>query len=203
MKDFYERYWQNKLPKDIMFYTNKPIWGDKELRQHKDWVDKWALKDSDMLDYGCGNGKFTDYIHATGVDISPTAIKKAKEDYPKTAFYLTEELKDKKFGSIFLFDVLEHIFDFDQIFQELNKHTGRGSRVLITTSEIGFFKMLLVGLFYLNIFFHPYSPHIRHFTRKTLSYLLELHGYKVIHYERISSYFGLISMGQLMVAERI
>jgi len=55
-----------------------------------------------ILEFGCGLGYFTDQLrsisgNALGLDISETAIKKAKESYPKTDFLV---------GDILDFDVI-------------------------------------------------------------------------------------------------
>ncbi len=51
------------------------------------------------LEYGCGLGQYTDQLHhhlgaAAGVDISPTAIAKARERYPAPSFLVGGILGD-------------------------------------------------------------------------------------------------------------
>jgi SAM-dependent methyltransferase len=199
---YYDRYWNDLLPKDIPFFSEKPIWDEEKLAQHTAWVDTWAL--GKMLDYGCGSGKFTAHINAIGTDISDVAIEKARAIYPDTVFLKMGELSgDGRFDTVFFFDVLEHVFDFDEVFSLLELVLEKKGRLLITTNENCFIKMVAIGLFWMDNFFHYASPHIRFFTAKHLKKMLDDYGYRVIHKERVGNYFGILSKGQFVVAEKI
>jgi SAM-dependent methyltransferase len=198
---YYDRYWNDLLPKDIPFFSEKPIWDKDKLMQHYDWVEKWAI--GRMLDYGCGSGKFTNFVNAIGTDLSDVAIEKARKEYPDTTFLKMKDLGQEKFGTVFFFDVLEHIFDFNEVFEVLDKVLDKGGRLLITTNENCFIKMMAIGLFWMDNFFHYASPHIRFFTAKHLKKMLADYGYKVIHKERVGNYMGVLSKGQFVVAEKL
>ncbi len=199
---YYDRYWQGKLPKDVKFFIDHPKWDECKIRQYEAWVNKW-VGDVKILDYGCGEGDFTARVNAIGTDISETVLNAARRKHKDTLFRSLENLKGDKFGAVLLFDVMEHIFDFDEIFATLSPVLADKARLLIATNEMCAAKMFFIGTFFMQEFFHPYSPHIRFFTRKTLAQLLALHGFKVIHQERTGNYFGLISQGQFVVAEKI
>lgn len=198
---YYDRYWNDLLPKDIPFFSEKPTWDNEKLIKHTDWVDRWAF--GKMLDYGSGSGKFTAHINAIGTDISDVAIEKARKTYPGTKFLKMNELGNEKFDTVFFFDVLEHVYDFNEVFDVLDKVQAKGDRLLITTNENCFIKMVAIGLFWMDNFFHYASPHIRFFTAKHLKKMLVDYGYRVIHKERIGNYLGFLSKGQFCVAERI
>lgn len=84
------------------------------------------------LEYGCGFGHYTDELRrslgfATGIDISKTAIKKAKQKYPKCNFFESDFLnfdtiKSVKPDAILLVEitwyVLEQLKDFKNILRE-------------------------------------------------------------------------------------
>jgi len=204
-KDFYEKYWKKQLP-EMKLFGDPPRWEEKWLTRYSDFVDKWGNPFGRLLDYGCGEGHFLKACKndkVWGVDVSETAIEKAEKLYPHIPFSTTAIILPIKFDVITCFDVMEHIFDFDEVFKYFDACLASGGRLIIATNEMCFLKMMAIGLLYMDTFFHPYSPHIRFFTRKTLAELLESKGYKVIHYERVANHFGFLSTGQLVVAEKI
>ncbi|MFH1317774.1 MAG: class I SAM-dependent methyltransferase [Candidatus Omnitrophota bacterium] len=202
--DFYNRYWTGKLPKMLLF-GEAPKWEEKEVKRYLDLTDKWLSPNDRIMDYGCGEGHFISRLkskYVWGVDVSEKAVERAEKLYPNLAFSTTDIFLPLKFDVITSFDVFEHIFDFDEVFKYINAHLKPGGKLIIATNEMCFLKMAAIGLFYMDTFFYPYSPHIRFFTRKTLQELLESKGYKVIHYDRIHNHFGFLSSGQFVVAER-
>jgi len=202
-KEYYEKYWDNKLPK-MQFFDGHPVWEDKIIKRYLTFIKQWVKPQDLILDYGCGEGHFVNAMkeyQIVGCDISENAIVRAKKLFPKGLF--TDLGIQGVFDVITIFDVMEHIFDFDELFKFIEDHTQEGSKLIIATNEMCFSKMLIIGLFYMNTFFHPYSPHIRFFTKLSIRELLFRHGFKVIHQERTGNYLGLFSKGQFVVAERM
>lgn len=200
VKEFYEQYWRGELPPMKFF-------GDHPTIQHAvdnlPRIKKW-LNPGNTLDYGCGEGHLVSLLQKTdGVDISEEAIVRAKKLYPEKYFFTIEQMPYLPYDNIVSGDVFEHIFDFDEVFEFINPHLKTGGRLMIATNEMCFLKMVVIGAFFMNTFFHPYSPHIRYFTRKTLADLLISKGYKIIHYENRGKYFGIMSKGLFMVAEKL
>lgn len=77
---------------------------------------------SSILDYGCGQGKWTPLLHAlfpeaqiTGIDISEVAAQKAARKYPDFRFLgfdgTRAPVDDAEFDLVFSFHVLEHVLD--------------------------------------------------------------------------------------------
>ena len=206
MKQFYERYWRGELPKMLLF-GEAPRWEEKWLRRYKDFVNNWVKPEDRLMDYGAGEGHFIDYLKHPGgywgVDISEEAVARAKKLYPHIPFSTTAITLPIKFDVITCFDVMEHIFDFDEVFKYFDASLAPGGKLIIATNEMCFMKMVAIGLLYMDTFFSPWSPHIRFFTRKSLTELLEHYGYKVLHFERVANNFGFLSTGILCVAEKI
>lgn len=204
-KEYYERYWNHKLPSGIKFFSREPEWNEKSLNKIERMMLPW-LKPGNIVDFGCGEGhlvnRMSKHMPTFGGDISEAAIKKARDNYNLNFFIIPSKLSIM-FSNLISTEVMEHIFDFDEFFAQAKSYLSIGGRMMVTTPEMCFCKFLAIGLFFQHTFFHPYSPHIRYFTKRTLRKLFEYHGFKVLHYERLGNYFGLISTGQFVVAERL
>lgn len=203
VKSYYEKYWQDKLP-PMRFFGGKPKPGDSE--QNYKVVKRYCSSSDRIIDYGCGEGHLVDRLNVrfspVGVDISDTAIAIAKNNYPDLVFRTIDHVGKMAVDAIVSFDVLEHIFDMDDFFGFMKRHLKIGGKLIITTNDVCCLKMFIIGLFFMDTFFDPYSPHIRFFTRKSLKKLLEMHGFKVVRVERRGNYCGILSTGQTVVAER-
>ena len=210
MKAFYERYWNDKLP-PMKLFGDPPSGDEGNVNRSLELIVPWLLPEDTVLDYGCGEGFILNGIvqkiglparQCVGVDISDTALMKARARFPGLDFRRLEDFT-ARVSVITTFDVMEHIFDFDEVFDFFRSRLKIHGHLLIATNEMCFLKMAAIGVFYMDTFFHPYSPHIRFFTRNTLRDLLAYHGFKVIHYDRIANHFGFLSTGQFVAAERI
>jgi ubiquinone/menaquinone biosynthesis C-methylase UbiE len=87
-------------------------------------------KTGQAIDFGCGNGVFSDVIKIAlpawkvfGTDISLKAICNAKQRFSKLSFFeLSESQKfPGKFDFLFTHHVLEHVFDLDETWSEMDK----------------------------------------------------------------------------------
>ena len=205
-KEYYDRYWRHELPK-MSFFDNEPVWDKKTLDQYAKMLSPW-LWGSTIIDYGCGQGhllnRFAQKRWITfGVDISSVVIENAKRTYQACNFHYPSD-RIPYVANVISTDVMEHVFDFDEYFKFVRSHLKVRGRLLVVTNEMCFLKFLAIGLFFKDTFHHPYSPHIRFFTKKSLEQLLEMHGFKVIHYQSIGRYYGIgLSKGQFVVAERV
>ena len=86
-------------------------------------------ENGEALDFGCGNGRLTEVIKQVlpkwqvyGTDVSNVAIEKAEKSYPNCTFFVTgdKEFADKKFDFIFTHHVLEHVYNLQQVFDEMH-----------------------------------------------------------------------------------
>ena len=96
-----------------------------------------------IVEMGCGLGAFTDYLQTavpdciiTGMDISETAIAKAKKSYPDINFIKGEILEfsenpDDKFEAVIFSEIMWYILqDLDDVIKNLSKNF-RGRMVII------------------------------------------------------------------------
>lgn len=152
-----------------------------------------------ILDLGCGNGYFASLLiklgyNTYGTDASETGIAIADREHPNR-FYLQDFATDKLpeplqhlvFDTIISTEVIEHLYNPDKFIrfcrERLNPH---GGELIITTPYHGYLKNLLLSIF--NKWDEHMSPlwlggHIKLWSRKTLSGLLEQHGFEIIAFK--------------------
>lgn len=200
-------------------FEELPVWGnmEEELRKRVNFFS--AAIRGKILDAGCGLGdwvfhlaKFDGVDRAVGIDISETVIKKSvkksrgKKLQNKTKFIAGSldslPFKDSSFDSIFSLEVAEHVLDVNSMFAEFNRVLKKGGYLGISTVDFNLLKMIIIGIFFFEKYFDPRSPHIRFFTKKTLEKMLDKNGFKVIDYKWIRSYFGIMPMGQMVLAQK-
>lgn len=89
-------------------------------------LQNYASKVDSILDLGCGEGTrlslLSKEINLTGVDISETAIKMAKKNYPKITFIKADlekvPLKGGSFQLVYSAYVLEHLTNPEKVLSE-------------------------------------------------------------------------------------
>ena len=167
-KQYYDKYWEDQEELSDLPYkwpALKGLFPDKTLR---------------FLDFGCGKGVITEKIHTIrpgyriyGVDISSNALAVAKKRIKNGEFRRIDESQhipypDNTFDIVLASDVLEHIYDTQTAFRELARVLKPGGTLIITVPYNGKLKMLIAVLVGFEFYFDPSSPHIRHFSPKTL-----------------------------------
>ncbi len=200
-KLYYDRYWEDQEELSDLPYkwpVLKNLFPDKKLR---------------FLDFGCGKGVITEKIHAlhpaytiSGVDISSKALNVAKKRIKNGEFRLIDESQhipypDNTFDIVLASDVLEHIYDTKTAFRELARVLKPGGTLIITVPYNGKLKMLIAVLIGFEFYFDPSSPHIRHYSPKTLSRCVTNTGLSVV---RIGYYGRLypLSRGMFLLAHK-
>lgn len=200
-KQYYDRYWQDKEELSDLPYKWPAI---RTLFPNRSLT---------FLDFGCGSGVLTTKIHSLhpdyhifGVDISPKALRATKKRIPPGTFRLITNTQripypDKTFDFVLAADVLEHIYDTATAFSELARVVKPKGTILISVPYNGTLKMLLAVLFGFEFYFDPHSPHIRHYSPKTLSKEVERVGLSV---EKIGFFgrFYPLSRGMFLLAHK-
>ena len=129
--DYYER----GITKNIF----QRYWHTKRFKAIKKMIGNYKGK---SLDIGCHSGRITKLIADTtgtetyGLDISPEAIKYAREKYPNLHFRLADvqngiPYASSTFDLITCFDVLEHILDIKKLIQEIRRVLKREGALII------------------------------------------------------------------------
>ena len=148
-------------------------------------------KDMSILDIGCGNGYLTkkitkDFKNVVAIDNSKSAIKFAKKKYKGSIKFINVDLDNfiikKKFHIILLIEVIEHVYLPDLFLKKIVKFMNKNSILIISTPYHGYLKNLVISL--LNKFDSHFNPlwnygHIKFWSKKTLTFLLNTNNLKV------------------------
>lgn len=165
-------------------------------------------KGKKVLDVGCGVGDIGQLLlennnRVYGLDISPTAVKKARQKGIEAVCCDIEAklwpFENRYFDVVVAAEIIEHIFDTDRfldiIFSKLKKN---GFLVLTTPNlaTLGRRLLLVVGKDPLTeVRFDKNSAgHIRYFVKNSLEYLLKEHSFKITHFS--SDLVNLTSSGR-------
>lgn len=121
---------------DIQAYYEKeaedvPLWGDiREIALAENLFDVLPKKFKSLIDVGCGDGYFLDYLskrkkglNLTAFDLSKKRLKKVKMHLPliwaKQGNILKMPFKNESFDVVVCSEVLEHIKDYKRGLHEL------------------------------------------------------------------------------------
>jgi len=144
---------------------------------------------SPILDVGCGNGSFANYLITLGYNVFGTDASKSGIEISnkknKGRFYLQDlsiqdlpiELQEIKFKTIISTEVIEHLYDprkYVRFCKSILSKSG-GGNLIISTPYHGFLKNLALSLFnawdrHLTVLWD--GGHIKFWSVKTLSQLL-------------------------------
>ena len=185
-KDYYEEYWatgRDQYSGDNQGYAaNLRGWMHAQLRD--------AAADAAVLEVGCGDGSFTRRLaeHSscvTAVDISASQIERNARAHPEISFVQHDVAQplpfaNETFDVIWCSEVLEHLFAPGFALREMHRVLAHGGKLLVTVPYHGVFKDVLIALFRWDEHFSPSNPHVRFFTRKTLSRLATSAGFAEI-----------------------
>ena len=185
-KDYYDKYWTTGH--DQFSGNNQGYAGN--LRKWMAAQLRGLPKDAPILEVGCGDGSFTRSLaghssRVTAVDISHSQIERNARAHPEIKFVqhdLAQPLPfaPESFDVIWCSEVLEHLFDPGFALREMQRVMAPGGRLLVTVPYHGMVKDVLIALFKWDEHFVPTNPHIRFFTRKTLSQLAASAGFEQV-----------------------
>ena len=141
------------------------------------------------LDLGVGDGRLATEIQTTklvGADVSQVALDRARARLPEADLVLLEPdqplpFDDNSFDLVTCIETIEHIRDVQLTFSEIRRVLRPGGRLAITTPRAARWRVLVIGLE------HPFSPHIRKFTRRSLRTVLESMGFQILELDTTSA----------------
>lgn len=203
----------------IKFYND--FWQKNKEGHFFDFSFKWPLvkelvtrkKKLTILDYGCGTGTFigellmiNPNLEIFGIDISDYAINVARKKFKNAQFFVQTEEKKLPFANdsvdlILAMDVIEHVFDVKTLLHEFYRILSPGGKIFISTPYHGTIKNLVISLIGFDTAFNPTYAHIRFFTKKSLTSLLEKNGFNILAYGQYGR-FKPLSRGMFFIATK-
>jgi ubiquinone/menaquinone biosynthesis C-methylase UbiE len=140
------------------------------------------------LDVGVGDGRVAALLataRLTAVDVSQVALDRARKRLPDADLVLVEPddelpFADNSFDLVMCIETLEHIRDVQLELSEIRRVLRPGGRLALTTPLASRWRVLFRGIE------HPFSPHVRAFTRRSLRSTLEAMGFHIVSLERES-----------------
>src|SRR6476661_869159 len=133
-------------------YDKKSATEFYESRYSRNYMNEWPLEKKQRVfkllgdlplpeygsavDFGCGNGVFTDVLKQAlpkweifGCEISEVAINNAKKRLPDCNFFVSDDQvkNNRKFNFLFTHHVLEHVYNIENCVKEMNDMLLPGS----------------------------------------------------------------------------
>lgn len=161
------------------------------------WLNK--NKNACILDYGCGNGALTGELidrgfNCFGIDFSASGIELAQSKYPgrfavqnSSDDCLPVEIQSHIFDTILSTEVIEHVYDPTRFVQNCKTILSKngGGQLIISTPYHGYFKNLAISL--MGMWDKHADPlwtggHIKFWSRKSLTKLLESEGFRITRF---------------------
>lgn len=201
---------------DKVLYNKEVAKEFYEARFSDGYMDDWALLKKErvfkllkelplpstgrLLDFGCGNGVFTDVLKQAlpgwevyGCDISEVAIKHAIERFPDATFYVSDDNKISEhvkegFDFIFSHHVLEHVYDIQKSATEINELLNKEAYMFLIfpCGNAGSLEHTVASLRtdginkdMENVFFYEDPGHVRRLTSDQTASLFGKFGFKL------------------------
>jgi len=158
-----------------------------------DGVDAPAGTQVKVLDVGCGEGQLAAELAragliVVGVDVAAEPLRRARERYPDLDLRLVPvegdwPLPDVSFDVVWAGETIEHVADTVGWLSQVRRVLRSGGSLLLSTPDHG--RLALLGLALsprsFDAHFDPRADHLRFYTRRTLTRLLEDFGFEDIH----------------------
>lgn len=174
-------------------WSNGYLWGPL-----KEIVLADAQRGSRIFEVGCGSGATADMLSGLGysvtaIDPSVSGIQQARSSYPQVAFYEGSAYDDLsavygRYPLVVSLEVVEHCFWPRKYARCVYDLLEPGGTAIISTPYHGYWKNLALAL--AGKFDHHWSPlwdggHIKFWSEKTLTQLLNEAGFKSVDFVRV------------------
>jgi len=149
-----------------------------------------------VLDMGCGEGRFAAELarigaRPVGIDVAAEPLRRARERHPELDLrQIAAEgawpLEDASFDAVWAGEVIEHVADTAGWLSEARRVLRSGGSLLLSTPDHGRLRMLRWALAprAFEAHFDPRADHLRFYTRRALTELLEDFGFQDVEVRR-------------------
>ncbi len=143
-----------------------------------------------VLDVGCGEGQLTAAIaeagyEVLGLDVADEPLRRSRSRYAGLAVRRVEPggdwpLPDAGFDAVWAGETIEHVADTARWLSELRRVLRSGGSLILSTPAHGSLARLALALSARRFerHFDPRADHLRFYTRRTLTHLLEDFGFE-------------------------
>jgi O-antigen biosynthesis protein len=141
----------------------------------------------EALDLGCGDGRLGAYLRTkrlTAADVSAVALERAGARLPAARLVMLVPdaplpLGDASFDLVLCAETIEHVRDIQRLLSEARRVLRPHGTLALTTPAHGRGTALRALTLGVDRVLDPRSPHLRHFTRRSLDSLLGEMGFEV------------------------
>ena len=189
VKEFYEGYWGNGFapPQGDPTSAERMVRLEAVLRPYRRPA---ADGSRHVLDAGCGDGAFLEFLRrrgfrVSGLEVAEAAAARARRrcsdaDVRVGSLEDAVPFADAVFDAVWCTEVLEHLFDVHRALGELNRVLKPDGLLMLTTPYHGMAKNVLIALLAFERHFNPDLSHVRFFTRRSLDRCLRRGGFAPI-----------------------
>ena len=194
LKQYYEQYWRGEAPPPL----DDPTTEARKallLRMLQRYVRPSAQNDVRILDAGCGEGEFLEFFatqgcNVYGVDVAEGAVYRAHRQCTTASIQVgsleeTLPFPPGFFDVVWCSEVLEHLFDIRAAMREVSRLVKDHGFFVVTTPYHGLCKNLAISLLRFEQHFDVLGPHIRFFTKQSLSACLMLAGFEILQWQGV------------------
>ncbi len=173
---------------DAAYYDNEhPRWFEHPDTKLFDCIIALIPEGGSVIDIGCGQGAFLRHVHSKRPDVQLTGVDYSSNRDEAIRFFQGDALKldiSDRFDVVVSLAVIEHVLDCVELTKRMRELTKPGGTLVMMTldeSSVLFGLARLGRLLGVTVAFDRlYSRHhVHHFTRKSLTRLLESCGLKV------------------------
>lgn len=152
----------------------------KFLKEIKHFDDKIKI-----LEIGCAYGFFLDVCEEIGfkdlygIDISDAGLEYARSHlkYSKILSAQVEEIDENNFDYVFMWDVLEHLYDPEKALQKCNKLLNESGYLIMKMPNVSSLVARILGKRWWS---YKMQEHISYFNPKTIRILIESAKFKLV-----------------------
>lgn len=165
---------------------------DETTLMKLEWTGTARFRDKIVMDVGCAGGMFLDYVKGIAkktIAVEPSETFRAELEKKHTTYpYVHDVIKEKMsfIDVVCSFDVIEHVEDVNLFVKDIYGSLKNGGEVIIGTPTIAEAYQEVLGDNWNKFNFR--TQHVSVFTKESLRYLFEKHGFSEIVIKNVQRY---------------